>query len=153
MIDLLIGFSASLGLALFELRKQRRALHLEYLEKVAVSWRMREEQRCPYCHDELEGETLGALFSCYDCDTTQHASCWTTHGRCSVHGCGGMSAHILNPLPSSEEDLRPRLEVESEEQPPREQDERAPAPLYQLALLRDPSGAPLTSGYERARAG
>jgi hypothetical protein len=38
-------------------------------------------RRCPYCHDEVQGET-GAV--CVDCLARHHEECWTSHGACAT---------------------------------------------------------------------
>jgi len=50
---------------------------------IAVSAASRDHGRCPYCREEVAGETR----VCGTCDALHHAECWAEHGGCSVFGC------------------------------------------------------------------
>ncbi|MBL4850650.1 MAG: hypothetical protein JKY65_34470 [Planctomycetes bacterium] len=50
----------------------------------AIDWSARI---CPYCKDSLE---TGARAACGQCQTVQHAECFTELGRCPTTGCGGI---------------------------------------------------------------
>jgi len=63
-------------------------------------------QRCPYCHDDLEGR----LLACETCATPLHAECCRELGRCTTIGCGGRSELGESSL---EIHLRPRPSVGS----------------------------------------
>jgi hypothetical protein len=40
--------------------------------------------RCPFCHGGLSGET----YTCGQCGTTHHKSCWDENNGCTAIGCG-----------------------------------------------------------------
>lgn len=43
--------------------------------------------RCPYCHDALTSDE--SVTACAACGASHHLSCFSGHGGCAVHACGG----------------------------------------------------------------
>ena len=61
-------------------------------------------ERCPYCHDCLEGgEIEDARVVCEGCGTSHHRACLAELGGCTVMGCGG------KPAVAGVEELRSRV--------------------------------------------
>lgn len=59
---------------------------------LALRERRGASERCPYCHDCLEGGQIAdARVVCEGCGTTHHAACLAELGGCTVMGCPVMS--------------------------------------------------------------
>jgi hypothetical protein len=57
---------------------------------LAIRERAGAAERCPYCHDCLEGgEVEDARVVCEGCGTTHHQACLAELGGCTVMGCAG----------------------------------------------------------------
>ena len=64
---------------------------MDSLSNVEVTLRRREgaTERCPYCHDYLEGGVLEDVqVVCEGCGTAHHRACLAELGGCTVMGCG-----------------------------------------------------------------
>lgn len=53
---------------------------------INVQGRESHEQRCPYCHDDVEGPTVS---TCGRCETRVHSECLELLRRCPTLGCAG----------------------------------------------------------------
>jgi len=51
-------------------------------------------QRCPFCHDGVDGETT----TCGACGSVQHAACWGENGGCSIFGCAASGKGEREPV-------------------------------------------------------
>lgn len=71
-------------------RPQTQAPSAGMTERVAIKiapstrFQAQSQERCPYCHDRLEGLDLSR---CPSCSTPHHRECLTLHSGCAVHGC------------------------------------------------------------------
>lgn len=57
---------------------------------IRVGRRRDDDQRCAYCHADVEAEAEGTLaVACEACGARLHADCWEELGRCPARGCAG----------------------------------------------------------------
>lgn len=58
------------------------------LKLAARAVELETSARCPFCHDELEGQGGVRVIACGGCGTLQHDECNEENGGCPVLGCG-----------------------------------------------------------------
>jgi len=67
-------------------------------------------ERCPYCHDCLEGgEVTDVEVVCERCGTVHHQACFAELGGCTVMGCPGGGAPPEGGLEEIREQIRSRV--------------------------------------------
>ena len=79
----------------------------------ALALRAREgaAERCPYCHDCLEGgEIEDARVVCEGCGTSHHQACLAELGGCTVMGCPGGKTLPIGAVEEVRARVRGRLE-------------------------------------------
>ena len=91
--------------------------------ELALKAREGAAERCPYCHDCLEGGLIvDVQITCQGCGTSHHQACFAELGGCTVMGCSGGGAAPEGSLEEIRERIRARVGrfVARNAQPPEE---------------------------------